>query len=292
MRFRLKARSIRGITLLTILVIVQGVASKAMADGQFLSQSGNFGISGLSRMPTESNPDSPYLNSTALNDKAKIINVRLNHDTGIQPPIAYTYAFDEKVTVGGYLKVAMNRFDDSSVAVAGGAPDLQNPEKTPSDVGVDLGMAARMQHFQIGIAARNFNTAPFPGIMTEDIPNGREEPPAHVTAGAAFIPVENFRIKLDMDLTPNESAPDRQDSRNLGVGVEWEAWRFASIRAGTYKNLAEKDMGWAYTAGLGIRLWAVHLDMAAEFINQREPVAQVDVPPKEIRAALQLNVNF
>ena len=292
MRFRLTSRAIRVITLIAVLVIVQGVVAKAMADGQFLSQPGNFGISGLLRMPTESHFDSPDLNNTALNRKADIINVRLNHDTRNQPPIACTYAFDENVAVGGYLNVAMNRFNDPDVVIAGAAPSLYNLGKVPSDVGVDLGMAARMQNFQIGIAARNFNTAPFPGIITEGFPIDRGESSAQVTAGAAFIPVENFRIKLDMDLTPEESAPDRQETRNLGVGVEWEAWRFASIRAGTFKNLAEKDMGWAYSAGLGIRLWAVHLDMAAEFINQRERIEQVDPAPKEIRAALQLNVNF
>jgi len=94
-----------------------------------------------------------------------------------------------------------------------------------------------------------------------------------------------------MDITENETTFDGYDSQNISFGLEWDAFRTLALRAGAYKNIAESDIDWVYTAGLGINLWAVRLDLAGAFSTEEEEFDGDDYP-SEIRLAGQISVDF
>ena len=75
------------------------------------------------------------------------------------------------------------------------------------------------------------------------------------------------------------------------MGVEWDAFRILALRAGAYKNLSESDIGWVYTAGLGLNLWAVRLDIAGAFTTDEAEIDDEEVP-EEARLAAELSVDF
>ncbi len=112
-----------------------------------------------------------------------------------------------------------------------------------------------------------------------------------VAAGVAFIPFTTLTLELDYDITKNETAFTGYDTQNLGFGVEWDAFRFLALRAGTYKNLAEDDIGWVYTAGLGINAWLMRLDLAGAFSTEKAEFDGDEIP-QETRVTAQLSVDF
>jgi hypothetical protein len=111
------------------------------------------------------------------------------------------------------------------------------------------------------------------------------------TAGIAFIPFETLTIEADYDLTKNETVLTDYKTQNFSAGLEWDAFRFLAFRAGTYKNMAESDTGWVYTAGLGLNLWAARLDFAAAMSPDKVQFDGEEVP-KLVKASAQFSIDF
>jgi hypothetical protein len=55
--------------------------------------------------------------------------------------------------------------------------------------------------------------------------------------------------------------------------------------------MAEDDIDWVYTAGIGLNLWAVRLDIGGAFSTEEEEF-DGDEYPSETRVAAQLSVDF
>ena len=94
-----------------------------------------------------------------------------------------------------------------------------------------------------------------------------------------------------MDLTSNDTALDDYQTQNLSLGLEWDIWRFLALRTGAYKNMAEDDIGWVYTAGLGLNFWGVRFDLAGAFSGESTNVEDDEIP-SEARLAALLSFNF
>jgi len=164
-----------------------------------------------------------------------------------------------------------------------------------NNFGIDIGILYRMPMFNFGLVGRNLNSPKFDG-PTVVLPTGtitfddvRIDPQA--AFGLAFIPIETFTLEADIDLTKNKTTLTDYETQNVMVGLEWDVFRFLALRGGAYKNLAEDDIDWVYTAGLGLNFWAVRIDLAGAMSSSKEQFDDDDIP-KETRASLQLSVDF
>lgn len=68
-------------------------------------------------------------------------------------------------------------------------------------------------------------------------------------------------ITMDVDLTENDPVGFGTPSRYLGFGMEFNAWRLASIRGGYRTNLAVEDAN-IITAGVGLTPWIMNLEVS------------------------------
>jgi len=226
-------------------------------------------------------------------------------------PLSYGYAINDHWSVGGNLKLLVGRvygtqilvFDTDSGDVLSKAD--QNYKET-TNFGIDLGVMGRYRYVNFGLVARNINSPSFDGptvstvlndgsVQTVRFPDVKVDP--QVSAGVAFIPFQTLTLEADCDLTSNNTtfthyAPDKNyRTQNLGFGLEWTPFHVLALRAGTYKNLRASDIGWVYTAGLGVNLWGTRLDLAGAFAGKQDQYNGNDIP-RETRLSAQLSVDF
>ena len=211
-------------------------------------------------------------------------------------PLSYGWALNDNLSVGGNIKAMVGRvyasqvlvFDTESGEVLN---DITNDYAESTTFGVDLGVLYRIKMWQAGLVCRNANSPKFDGptIRGRTYEDVTIDP--GLTAGLAFIPFERLTLETDYDLTKNETAYPGYDTQYLSFGAEWMLLDFLALRAGMYGNQAESDIGWMYTAGLGMSVWGVRFDLAgamaaetAEFDGQKYPV--------EARAMAQLSFGF
>jgi hypothetical protein len=124
------------------------------------------------------------------------------------------------------------------------------------------------------------------GIKFDDV---TLEPQAAI--GLAFIPFETLTLEVDFDLTRNETTFTNYHTQNFSFGLEWDAFRFLALRAGTYRNLAEDDIGWVITGGLGFNFWAVRFDIAGAMATKDNQFDDEDYPA-EARLDIGLSIDF
>ncbi|MBU0481277.1 MAG: conjugal transfer protein TraF [Proteobacteria bacterium] len=215
-------------------------------------------------------------------------------------PLTYGHAFNEHFSIGANLKFMKGRVYGNQVIVfdndSGEAVKKSDEQyEETNNFGIDIGLMARMSMFNVGLIGRNLNAPKFDGptiafstgtVTFDDV---RIDP--QVTFGVAFIPVDTFTLEVDIDLTENETTLSNYETRNVMIGLEWNVWHFLALRGGAYKNLAEDDIDWVYTAGLGVNMWAVRLDLAGAMSSTKERFDDDEVP-KEAGASLQLSVDF
>lgn len=219
-------------------------------------------------------------------------------------PLSYGRAINDNLSFGGNIKLMRGRvygtkvivFDDDSEDIIAETDENFNETDT---VGIDAAMLARFNKINVGLVGRNLNSPKFDGF-TLDTPFDPKETSrkiADVTLdpqfvlGVAFIPIKTLVVETDIDLTENETTLQGYDTQNFRLGLEWDAFRALALRAGAYKNIAESDIGWVYTAGLGLNLWAMRLDVAGA-ISDNEGELDGEEVPTEARVAAQLSVDF
>jgi hypothetical protein len=106
-----------------------------------------------------------------------------------------------------------------------------------------------------------------------------------VTAGIAHRS-EYHVVTAELDLTRKDAFGYEDDTQWLALGAEFDAWRYAQLRLGVRHNLAGNDDNdgiaedTQFTAGLGLNLLGVHLDLGALYSDA------------DIGAALELGTAF
>lgn len=231
--------------------------------------------------------------------------VALRGHAALEIPISYGYAINDNISIGTNLKIIKGRvygtqilvFDNSSGDLI---TETDESYLETTTFGIDLGLLARVSKFSFGIIGRNLNSPEFDGFSkTTILSNGQLNSfvvekvtlDPQVTAGVAFIPFETLTFEVDCDLTRNETAFPGYDTQNLSAGLEWNALKVLALRAGIYHNLAEDDIDFVYTAGLGLNLWAVRFDIAGAVANETFNYDGNDIPG-ETRVAASLSVDF
>jgi hypothetical protein len=230
--------------------------------------------------------------------------VLLNGFGLVEVPLSYGYAINDRLAIGANVKLMRGRvygnsivvFDDEADKILSQATERHNETNT---FGVDVGVLARLPHVNLGLIGRNINSPKFDGLnekivmatRTTDLVVDEVKLKPQVTAGVAFFPFTTLTLEADLDLTESDTILPGYKNRNLAVGLEWDAFRFLALRAGTYKNLAASDIDWVYTAGLGLNLWAIRFDVAGAFATEKDEFDGKDIP-RETRIAAQLSVDF
>lgn len=220
-------------------------------------------------------------------------------------PLSYGRALNDNWSVGANLKLMRGRvygteilvFDnDSGDVLAEAEEDFEES----NNLGLDVGIMGRYPMVNFGIVGRNLNAPSFDGFTKQILVAGGGlrtlavdsvtlDP--QVTVGLAWIPIETLTLETNYDLTKNETVFPGYDTQNLAFGLEWDAGRVLALRAGAYKNLAEKDIDWVYTAGIGLNLWGARFDLAGAMSEQKTSFDGDDVP-NEAQLSAQLSLDF
>jgi hypothetical protein len=106
-----------------------------------------------------------------------------------------------------------------------------------------------------------------------------------VTAGIAHKS-DYHVITAEVDLTKKEAFGYEDDTQWLALGAEFDAWRYAQLRAGVRHNLASNDDNdgieedTQFTAGLGLNIIGVRVDIGALYSSA------------DVGAALELGTSF
>lgn len=240
--------------------------------------------------------------STTLDDNTTTVD--LHGISIVELPLSYGYRLTPHIAIGGNLKLMRGRVYKNQVSVfdnnAGDAlSETDEHYQETTTFGVDLGVMAKYGQFSFGLVGRNLNSPKFDGFSkTVLLDNGetvtlraadvRLDP--QVTAGVAYMPLETLTIEANIDLVENETTFPGYDTRNISVGLEWDAFHVLALRLGGYKNLANSDVDFVYTAGLGVNLWAARLDIAGAFAADSYEYDGSDIPQEaKISAALSFN---
>ena len=199
-------------------------------------------------------------------------------------PLAYGHNFETNIgniMVGGALKYmhAVTYIETLSF------DEDQNNGSTKKDFqsnnfGIDLGLAYQPSFsydLTFGLVAKNLNGPEF------DFYNGttyKVDP--MVRAGVAYKIFDSLEVAADIDITSNKLLNNVIDSQMAGGGINYEPFSsfFAlSLRAGVMKNLHAGDQASAiFTAGLGIGIKMIQLDLSAQTSGDTKEIEGYPIP--------------
>ncbi|EFD6517672.1 conjugal transfer protein TraF, partial [Escherichia coli] len=112
----------------------------------------------------------------------------------------------------------------------------------------------------VGLVAQNI----IPRSIDTKVVNGFKETfkvRPQATAGVSWHN-DLFTTALDIDLTPASGFTSDSKRQFASVGAEFNAWKWAQLRAGYRQNMASNS-GSAFTAGVGISPFdVVHIDVS------------------------------
>jgi F plasmid transfer operon, TraF, protein len=214
-------------------------------------------------------------------------------------PISYGYALDEHFAIGGSVKFMVGRvygldvpvFSTSAKKIDDYLSDAKNDYQQSMNGGIDLSISTRWSMFQAGLIGRNLNAPSFKGptvngVTFDDI---RVEPSA--AAGIAFIPWETVTLAADLDLTQAQTALEAYKVQRASVGLEWNILHTLALRGGLSKNIAETDDPALVSAGVGLNLYALRVDVAGQAAAKTITYDGKDYP-QEARASLAVATDW
>ena len=205
--------------------------------------------------------------------------------------ITYGHAINDRLSIGGvlkYMQAELFDYQTDILATSGNTATSNNgATETSTGFGLDLGVMYRMPSYQFGLSVRNINAPSFTYSATGY--TYKMDPQAKV--GAAWMPSPDFTLELGYDVTKNKGVIETDESQYVNFGFEWDAWQIVALRAGAYQNLAQSDIGLVTTAGLGLNLWAVRLDIAGAISSNKVAFEGKDVPAYAM-ASLALSSDF
>ena len=211
-------------------------------------------------------------------------------------PITYGFEIDDHVSLGVTGKLIVGRvYGTQALVLQDSASDALKALKAnytqTINVGIDAGIMGRTTWVNAGLVARDINSPSFKGGTFQGVAYPDYKLSPAVTAGVALIPYPTLTIEGDLDLTKNKTILDGYDTQNLSLGIEYNMFYALALRAGIYHNLAESDIGNIVTAGLGINLYVIRLDLAGAMSLHKTTIDGKSYP-SEARASLQLSADF
>lgn len=164
-----------------------------------------------------------------------------------------------KAIQGAAYNATVQVFDAASDT---GVKDNIGQAKLSTKIGVDVGMMFRPTNWaRGGIVAKDINQPAF------EAPNGeRYKLTPQIRGGLALNPWDTMTISVDADVTSNKTLVPGQKSRVIGLGLEQTLFGDTiSLRAGATKNTEDAASKVMPTAGLGLRLWFLRMDLGGGY---------------------------
>jgi hypothetical protein len=229
----------------------------------------------------------------------------------VEIPFSYGRAVNDNLSLGATAKLMHGSvlgtkvwiFNENNTDEA-----IENASDNREDtltVGIDLGALYRIENFQFALVGHNLNRPSFDGftetVTIEDnlgtvlaienvrVPDVKIDP--QLSVGAAFIPSERLTLETSLELLEAGTLLEGYDTQRLSFGGEFDVWVLA-LRLGTYKNLAESDEDWVATAGIGVNLLGVRLDVAGAMSLGDEAEFDGNDIPTVARAHVSLSLDY
>ena len=214
-------------------------------------------------------------------------------------PVTYGYSITEDLALGTTIKYMKARVYHQDVKVfdtefSDALSDATEDYKESQNFGIDLGLLYRFgDDLRVGLVGHNLNSPAFDMKSLSGGNTDKIKEKAQLRGGIAYKPLSFVTLAMDYDLTKNDTTipSGNYKSQNLGGGIEINLLKLLQLRAGAYQNLAESDIGMVYTAGLGLNLWLVNIDLGASLSSDSTSIDDKDIP-KEVRAELALSALF
>ncbi len=227
----------------------------------------------------------------------------------VEIPISYGWALSENLSVGATAKLMHGTvlgtkvwvFNDNNDQVL---EDLSDNAESSMNIGLDLGVLYRMPKFQFAAVGHNLNRPSFGGFtdtvdltlnggvtQTETIavPDVKVDP--QLTVGAAYIPSRRLTVEGNLDLLEAGTVLPGYDIQRLSFGGEFDVWALA-LRLGAYRNLAASWQDWVATAGVGVNLVGVKVDVGGAYSLGGNVEYDGNDIPSEARLYASLGIDF
>jgi hypothetical protein len=189
-----------------------------------------------------------------------------------QVAFSYAYAFSDKTfsfgVTGKFIQGAAYR---GSTTLTGGTDvsitDNFGKATLSTALGIDVGAIYRPSSWlRFGVVAKDINQPTF------DTPGGEElKLGPQVRGGVAINPYSSLTLTADVDATSNKTFVPGVKSQVLSLGVEQTIFsEFLSFRLGAFKNMKDAGTPFTPTAGLGIRIFALRVDVGGGYDFREE----------------------
>lgn len=185
-----------------------------------------------------------------------------------QAALSYAYAFFDRVfSIGVTGKVIQGAAYSGATNVRGASDDVKVFEdlgraKISSALGIDVGAMFRPSSWlRMGIVAKDINAPTF------DAPNGDKfKLLPQVRTGLAVNPYNSLTLTADVDITKNNTLTPGVSSQLLSLGAEQTILsELLSFRVGAFKNMQDAKTPFIPTAGFGLRVFALRIDIAGGY---------------------------
>jgi F plasmid transfer operon, TraF, protein len=189
-----------------------------------------------------------------------------------QVAFSYAYAFADKTFSFGVTgKILQGAAYRGSTTLTGGT-DVSVTENfgkptISTAFGIDVGAIYRPSSWlRFGIVAKDINQPTF------DTPGGGElKLGPQVRGGVAINPYSSLTLTADVDATSNKTFVPGVKSQVLSLGVEQTIFsEFLSFRLGAFKNMKDTGTPFTPTAGLGLRIFALRIDVGGGYDFREE----------------------
>ncbi len=189
-----------------------------------------------------------------------------------QVAFSYAYAFSDKTfSIGVTGKILQGAAYRGSMTLTGGNDvsihDNFGKPTISTAFGIDVGAIYRPSSWlRFGIVAKDINQPTF------DTPGGEElKLGPQVRGGIAINPYSSLTLTADVDATSNKTFVPGVKSQVLSLGVEQTIFsEFLSFRLGAFKNMKDTGTPFTPTAGLGLRIFALRIDVGGGYDFREE----------------------
>jgi hypothetical protein len=184
-----------------------------------------------------------------------------------QVAFSYAYAFSDKTfSIGVTGKFLQGAAYSGSTTLTGGTDvsvtDNFGKSTLSTAFGIDVGAIYRPSSWlRFGVVAKDINQPTFDASGGEELKLGPQ-----VRGGLAVNPYSSLTLTADMDATSNKTFVPGVKSQVLSLGAEQTVLsEFLSFRLGAFKNMKDTGTPFTPTAGLGLRVFALRVDVGGGY---------------------------
>ncbi|MGH7147049.1 MAG: conjugal transfer protein TraF [Nitrospiraceae bacterium] len=189
-----------------------------------------------------------------------------------QVAFSYAYAFaDKTLSFGVTGKILQGAAYSGSTTLTGGTEvsvtDNFGKPTLSTAFGIDVGAIYRPSSWlRFGVVAKDINQPTFDAAGGGELKLGPQ-----VRAGVALNPYSSLTFTADVDATSNKTFVPGVKSQVLSVGAEQTIFsEFMSFRLGAFKNMKDAGTPFTPTAGLGLRIFALRVDVGGGYDFREE----------------------